>query len=116
MLVDRYFSKDLADMILKDAVAAKGEIGAIDFDPLFGSQDPQVTAFKINKSGWAADAKFTTEDKASVTVTFKDGGKKKTVIFAFDQGAAKEWKIYDIRYPDNSSLRGIFAALPPAKS
>ena len=33
-LVDRYFSKDLADMIWKDAVDAKGEVGAIDFDPL----------------------------------------------------------------------------------
>src|ERR1044071_7855960 len=48
-LVDRYFSKDLADMIWKDAVTAKGEAGAIDFDPLYNSQDPQITDFVIEK-------------------------------------------------------------------
>ena len=114
-LVDRFFMEDLADMIWKDAVAAKGEIGAIDFDPLFGSQDPQVTDFKINKSGWASDAKFTA-DKAVVEVTFKEGGRKKSVRFAFRQDKAGVWKIDNIGYPDKSSLREIFGALAPAKS
>lgn len=108
-LVDRYFMKDLADMIWKDAVTAKGEVGVIDFDPLFGSQDPQISDFKINKSGWAADAKFGDEDKASVEVTFKNQGKKQTVVFAFDQDKTKTWKIYDIRYPNDISLRNLLA-------
>jgi hypothetical protein len=108
-LVERYFMKDLADMIWKDFVNAKGDIGAIDFDALFGSQDPQITDFKINKSGWAADAKFTDADKASVEVTFKDGGKKATVVFVFDQDKTKNWKISDIRYPNDVSLRNLLS-------
>ena len=104
-LVDRYFMKDLADMIWKDAVTAKGEVGALEFDPLFGSQDPQISDFKILKSGWTADAKFTAADKASVQVTFKNAGQKETVLFVFDQDETKTWKIYDIRYPDGTSLR-----------
>ncbi len=109
-LVDRYFMKDLAGMIWKDAVASKGEVGAIDFDPLFGSQDPQITDFKISNSGWTADSKFADDDKANVQVTFKNAGKKETVSFAFDQDEAKTRKIYDIRYPNDTSLREIFAA------
>jgi hypothetical protein len=108
--IDRYFMKDLADLIWKDALASKGEVGAIEFDPLFGSQDPEITQFKIIKSGWAADAKFTDADKASVEVTFKNQGKKQSVRYAFDQDPSKNWKIYDVRYPDGLSLREIFAA------
>ena len=109
-LVERYFMKDLANLIWKDAVSSAGEVGAIGFDPLFASQDPQITEFKINKSGWAADAKFKAEDKATVEVTFKDGGKRQTVRFAFDQDEAEAWKIDNIVYPDAASLREIFAA------
>ncbi|MEY2521431.1 MAG: hypothetical protein QOF24_3190 [Verrucomicrobiota bacterium] len=109
-LVDRYFMKDLADMIWKDAVTAKGEVGVIDFDPMFGSQDPQISDFKINKSGWTADAKFGDEDKASVEVTFKNQGKKQTVVFVFDQDKTKSWKISDIRYPNDISLRNLLSA------
>jgi hypothetical protein len=109
-LVDRYFMKDLADMIWKDAVTAKGEVGIIDFDPMFGLQDPQISDFKINKSGWAADAKFGDEDKASVEVTFKNQGKKQTVVFVFDQDKTKTWKIADIRYPNDISLRNLLSA------
>jgi len=116
VLVDRYFVKDLADLIWKDAGAPKDEIAAIDFDPLFASQDPQITDFKINKSGFARGAKFTHADKGSVVVTFKDASKNRRIVYAFTQDQAKAWKIYDIRYPDNSSLREIFAALAAHKS
>jgi len=109
-LVDRYFMKDLADLIWKDAVHAKGEVGALDFDPLYASQDPQISDFKISESGWAADAKFGPEDKAIVEVTFKNSGKKQRVAFAFDQDKSGAWKIFDIRYPDNTSLREVFAS------
>src|ERR1700752_9650 len=51
-LVDKYFRKDLADLIWKDAIKANGEVGAIDFDPLYGSQDPQIKDFHIMETGW----------------------------------------------------------------
>lgn len=46
-LVDRYFTNELGDLIWKDAVAAKGEVRALDLDPLYYSQDPQITDFVI---------------------------------------------------------------------
>ena len=49
-LVDRFFMEDLADMIWKDAVAAKGEIGAIDFDPLFGSRTRKSQTSRSTKA------------------------------------------------------------------
>src|ERR1044071_672467 len=38
-LVDRYFEPSLAELIWKDAVDANGEVGALDFDPLYDGQD-----------------------------------------------------------------------------
>lgn len=108
VLVERYFMTDLAGLIWKDYVSAKGDIGALDFDPLYGSQDPQITDFKILVSGVAADAKFQPQDKVLVEVTFKDSGKKRRIAFAFAQDKAGAWKIDNIRYPDKTSLRDVF--------
>jgi hypothetical protein len=65
IFVDKYFTKDFADMIWKDAMKAKGEVGAIDFDPLYGSQDPQIKEFMIMETGWAATANSAATTKQS---------------------------------------------------
>jgi len=111
-LVDRYFRKDLADLIWKDAVSAKGEVGAIDFDPLYGSQDPQITNFIIMDTGWGGDSKYGPADEAVVQVTFKDSGKERMVSYQFKQGRDKVWKIYDVHYRSADSevkLAGLLA-------
>ena len=46
-LVDKYFTKDLADMIRKDATTANGEVGVIDGDPLYNAQDADIKALVI---------------------------------------------------------------------
>jgi hypothetical protein len=97
-ILDKYFTKALADMIWKDAVSAKGEVGAIDFDPLYGSQDPQITDFTIMDTGWGGDSKYGPADEAVVQVTFKDSGKERMVSYQFKQGRGKKWKIYDVHY------------------
>jgi hypothetical protein len=97
-VVDKYFTKKLADLIWKDAVKANGEVGAIDFDPLYGSQDPQITEFTIMETGWGGDSKFGPADEAVVQVTFKDSGKERMISYQFKQGKDKSWKIYDIHY------------------
>src|SRR5688572_10323082 len=97
-LVDKYFRKDLADLIWKDAVSAKGEAGAINFDPLYGSQDPQITNFIIMDTGWGGDSKYGPANEAVVQVTFKDSGKERMVSYQFKQGRDKLWKIYDVHY------------------
>jgi Protein of unknown function (DUF3828) len=97
-VVDKYFTKELADLIWKDAVTANGEVGAIDFDPLYGSQDPQVSHFTIMETGWGGDSKYGPADEAVVQVTFKDSDQARMVSFQFKQGGDKNWKIYDVHY------------------
>jgi hypothetical protein len=103
-VVDKYFTKELANLIWNDAVKANGEVGAIDFDPLYGSQDPEITDFEIMETGWGGDDKFGADDKAVVQVTFKNAGEEQMVSFQFQQGRNKQWKIDDIRYPNSDNL------------
>ena len=112
--VDKYFAKSLADLIWKDAVTARGEVGAIDFDPLYGSQDPQITDFVIMKTGWGGDSKFGPADEAVVQVTFKDSGKERMVSFQFKQGKDKKWKIYDVHYRDEGAQVKLLEVLKAA--
>lgn len=98
-LVDRYFTTEFGDLIWKDAVAAKGEVGALDFDPLYYSQDPQITDFVIGKprDGGSPDSAF-------VTVTFKNSGKADKIDFELLRDTNKNWKINDVIYSDGESL------------
>lgn len=102
--VDKFFTKEFADLIWNDAVKSAGEVGAIDFDPLYGSQDPEITNFEIMETGWGGDDKFGSDDKAVVQVTFKNAGEDQMISFQFQQGKNKQWKISDIRYPNQDNL------------
>lgn len=98
--LDPFFTKALGDMIFKDVVEANGDLGRLDFDPLYGSQDPQITDFVIGETGLGGDKKFGPDDEAVVQVTFKDSGAERMISFRFKQGKDKIWLIEDIRYPD----------------
>lgn len=103
-VVDKFFTKEFANLIWNDAVKTNGEVGAIDFDPLYGSQDPEVTDFEIMATGWGGDDKFGSDDKAVVQVTFKIGGEEQMVSYQFLQGKNGQWKIDDIRYRNQDNL------------
>src|SRR6267378_1579578 len=64
-LLYKYFEKSLADLISKDAVGSKGEVGAIDGDPLYDAQDMEIKKFAIGKPSYESG-------KAKVTVTFEN--------------------------------------------
>src|SRR5688572_14184700 len=49
-LVDKYFTKQLADMIWKGAVESAGEIGALGADPLYDAQDTEIKNFAVGKA------------------------------------------------------------------
>ena len=108
-LVDRYFTKEFADLIWKDAVAAQGEVGAIGFDPLYNAQDTEITAFKIGKPMYGEG----NLEVADVPVTFKNMGKDETVLFRLERNSQKIWRIGDIYYPSNpessSSLKDMLS-------
>ena len=110
-ILDKYFTKETADLIWKDAVEANGEVGALDFDPLYNSQDPQITSFKIGETHLGGILKHEGDEPkeglAVLEVTFKDSGKSVNIGFQLNQDASKAWKITDIHYPDGRSLSAI---------
>ena len=95
-LVDKYFAKSTADIIWKDAVDSKGEVGALGADPLYNAQDTEIKNFKVNQAEMKGD-------KAEVPVTFENFGKKQTFTYALVKESGN-WKIEDIKYDDGYSL------------
>ncbi len=97
-LLYKYFAKGLADMIWKDAVKSKGEVGAIDGDPLYDAQDMDIKKFAIAKPTFESG-------KANVNVTFENFGKPKSFVFTLINGRTG-WRINDINYGEGRSLLG----------
>src|ERR1041384_7709739 len=97
--LDKYFTKELGDLIWKDAVAAakSKEVGALDGDPLYNAQDMKITAFRIKPPQYGEG----NLNLADVPVTFKNFGKEETVLFRLERAKTGVWKISDIFYPGN---------------
>ena len=96
-LLYKYFEKSLADLIWKDAVHSKGEVGAIDGDPLYDAQDMEIKKFAIKKPRYE-------EGRALVDVTFENFGKPQTIMFIVIKGKTG-WRIRDIVYSEGRTLR-----------
>jgi len=94
--VDRYFTKQLADLIWKDAHGPKDEAPTLDGDPLYDAQDTQIKAFQIGTATIKAD-------KAEVRVTFTNFKEKKGLRFALTR-VGSSWKIENIFYDRGGSL------------
>jgi len=99
-LVDHYFTKELADLIWKDIKASKGEVGAIDFDPLYNAQDTEIKNFVIGKA--KVDG-----DKAAVVASFVNFDKQTRITFKLTQ-QDDVWKISDIQYPEGHALMKLY--------
>jgi hypothetical protein len=96
----QYFEKDLADLIWKDAVTSKGEVGVIDGDPLYDAQDMEIKKFAIGKPTIEGN-------NAKVAVTFENFGEKKTLVFLM-VNSRTGWRIHDIDYGDHGTMRSWF--------
>ena len=94
--VDRYFTKQLADLIWKDAHGPDDEAPSLDGDPLYDAQDTQIKAFQIGTATIKAD-------KADVRVTFTNFKEKKGLRFALTR-VGSSWKIENIFYDRGGSL------------
>ena len=99
VLVDRYFERDLADLIWKDAIDANGEVGAIEADPLYDAQDTDIKKFAVHRPSYA-------DGRATVIVSFENFGQKNELLFLLVSKKA-DWKIADIKYKNGTTLRGI---------
>ncbi len=96
-LLDHYFTKELGDLIWKDVIDSRGEVGTIDGDPLFDAQDTEIKDFVIHPSK-------AEEGKTTVLVTFLNFDKKTRIIYHLAQQDGV-WKISDIQYADYELLR-----------
>lgn len=113
-LVNHYFEKDLGDLIWKDAIRSKGEVGAIDGDPLYNAQDMEIKHFVIHKpesaKGNSGDALNENAPPvgAEVKVTFENFDAKKEITFVLGRGTGPSgWKISNIKYDDGTNLLEI---------
>lgn len=98
-LVDKYFARELADLIWKDVTSPGDGVGALDFDPLYYAQDDQITNLVIGK----ADA------NGVVKVKFKNFGKDEQILYTLvkENAQSKVWKIETIMYSDAEDLGSI---------
>ena len=89
-LLPSYFYKPLRDLYLKDQEDSKGEVGKIDFDPLYDAQDFEISDFNLvvlsNKKG-----------SGYVAARFKNIKVDQEIIFAL-QRTKMGWRIADIQY------------------
>jgi hypothetical protein len=99
----KYFHQKLADLIWKNLTETpEGEVGNLDFDPLYNAQDTQITNFLIGKP-------VVKGDEATVVVSFRNFGQRTSIKFEMinAQGA---WRIRDVIYGDNSDLIKLLSA------
>lgn len=99
--LEQYFTKELAALILKDAIESQGEVGALEADPLYESQDPRITDLQVG------EVKRGEGGTATADVVFKDSGTPRRIGFRFETDAKGTWKIADIKYPDGRTIVGI---------
>lgn len=90
----KFFDKQLADLIWKDLTETpEGDVGNLDFDPLFNAQDTKITNFRIG-------APTINGDRATVLVTFNNFAKPNKLTFRMHKTDAG-WKVENIFYHGN---------------
>jgi Protein of unknown function (DUF3828) len=98
-LLGQYFSESLLKLYLSDQRQSKGEVGRIDFDPLYDAQDFQITDFKIVRLDNKGSA-------ALVAARFKNLGVDEEIVFEMRK-IKTGWRIADIKYKDGRTLMTI---------
>jgi len=106
-ILEKYFAPALADLLIKDAACQVKHQGIcnLDFDMLFGSQDPRVT-----------DLDVTALSPGKVSVVFKDpvDNKEMRIDFEVTQITGVS-KITDVIYrrPEKVSLKSVLSRKIP---
>ena len=93
----KFFDKQLADLIWRDIHnTPEGEVGNLDFDPLYNAQDTKITQFQIGSP-------LLEGDKATVVVSFKNFGQLTKIKFRMVK-RVQGWKIENVDYSDHPDL------------
>ncbi len=101
----KLFDQKLADLIWKDITETpEGEVGNLDFDPLYNAQDTGITNFQIGKP-------VVEGDRSTVLVSFRNFGQRTRIKFELHNGK-EGWRINNVIYSDKSDLVKILSPLP----
>lgn len=100
-LLDKYFDKNLADLIWKDLTTHVGEVGVLDFDPFYNAQDADIKNLKVSPA-------VVNGDTAESTVTFTNYGKREKLTYTLVKQNGS-WKISNIDYGEGNNLLKFFA-------
>lgn len=99
----KYFDQQLADLLWKNiSETPEGEVGNLDFDPLYNAQDTQIKNFLIGKP-------VVKGDRSTVAVIFRNFGQFVTIRFEMVNGK-DGWKISNVIYGGDSDLIKILSA------
>ena len=98
--LDKFFDKNLADLIWKDLTTHTQDIGVIDMDIFYNTQDPLIKKVVVARASINGDS-------AAVRVSFANAGARETVIYAVVRENGK-WKIHDIKYRNGDTLLKYF--------
>ena len=99
-ILDKYFDKNLADLIWKDMTTNRDGVGVIDFDIFYNAQDAEIKNLSVG------DAKIS-GGKAVVDVSFDNFGKKNLISYYLTKEKSS-WKISNINYGTNENLLKYF--------
>jgi hypothetical protein len=98
----KFFDERLAGLIWRELTETpEGEVGNLDFDPLFNAQDTQIKSFRVGAGVVRGDA-------ASVPVTFVNFDQRVRIDFRLVR-AKGVWKISNIVYGGGSDLLKILS-------
>jgi hypothetical protein len=99
----RFFDQKLADLLWKNITETpEGEVGNLDFDPLFNAQDTRISNFRISKP-------VVQGDDSTVVVTFRNFAQSTTIKFEM-HNSKEGWRIRNVIYGDKSDLIKILSA------
>jgi hypothetical protein len=101
-LQQKFFDQKLAALIWKDLTQTpEGEVGNLDFDPLYSAQDMKIKNFRVGASAVEGDT-------ATVPVTFMNYDQKVRLEFRLVNTKAG-WKVSNILYGGDSDLVKILS-------
>jgi hypothetical protein len=93
----KYFDQKLADLIWKDiSETPEGEVGNLDFDPLYNAQDTKITNFLVGKP-------VVQGEESTVLVTFRNFGQRTSIKFEMHH-ESQGWRIKNVIYGDKTDL------------
>ena len=98
----KFFDRKLAALIRKSlSETPEGEVGRLDFDPLYNAQDTQIKSFRVG-------AGVVRGNTATVPVTFRNFGQRVRIEFRL-VNTKEGWKVSNIVYGGGSDLVRILS-------